>query len=72
MRRNSLQFFKRMKEKKTSARGLVKSRLCTRLLSESLSRAEKIHVKEFGTIFLTPEGPINNRRIVHYYGFQRI
>jgi hypothetical protein len=61
-----------MKEKETSARGLVKSRLCTRLFSELLSRVERIHVKEFATIFLTAEGPIDYRRIVHYYGLRRI
>jgi hypothetical protein len=67
-----LQFFKRRKEKETSARGLVKSRLCNRLFSESLSRAERIDVKEFGTISFTAEGPIDYRRIVHYYGLRRI
>jgi hypothetical protein len=74
-----------MKEKETSARMLVQERaylrLCTRLVSESLSCAERIHVKEFRSAILPfgrsavppfhPEGPIDYRSIVHY-GLRRI
>jgi hypothetical protein len=48
-----------------------KIRICTRLLSESLSRAERIFVKEFVTIFSTAEGPIDYCSIVDY-GLRRI
>ncbi len=65
-------FFKAWKRKKRARVGWYKSRLCTRLVSESLSRAERIHVKEFLTIFLTAEGPIDFRSIVHHYGLRRI
>jgi hypothetical protein len=64
-------FLKEWKRKKRERVGWYKIRICTRLVSESLSRAERIFVKEFVTIFSTAEGPIDYRSIVHY-GLRRI
>jgi hypothetical protein len=62
----------KQKKGKNPCEGIPYDFLKDRLISELQSREERIYVKEFGTIFLTAEGPIDYRRIVHYYGLRRI